>query len=170
MILCSARTTSTVRRKPTWPRRSHRSENPKTWRIWWTLIRADIERMCRGQSAHTTGDHGPLGNGGIWSYARWHIAAVIHLDPTGADQVLIDLLPEPEYRIHAAAAMVRDFVPKREHSFDTTFRYDLMWAAREGRTPPPDNDQRRTRFVAALKAEIKRLREQNEDGKSAVRA
>ena len=33
-ILCSARTTSTVRRKPTWPRRSHRSEHPKTWRIW----------------------------------------------------------------------------------------------------------------------------------------
>ena len=133
-----------------------------------TLIRADIERMCRGQSVHTTGDHGPLGNGGIWSYARWHIAAVIHLDPAGADQVLIDLLPEPEYLTDAAAAMVRDFVPKREHSFDTTFRYDLMWAAREGRTPPPGNDQRRTRFVAALKAEIKRLREQNEDGKSAA--
>ena len=133
-----------------------------------TLIRADIERMCRGQSVHTTGDHGPLGNGGIWSYARWHIAAVIHLDPAGADQVLIDLLPEPEYLTDAAAAMVRDFVPKREHSFDTTFRYDLMWAAREGRTPPPGNDQRRTRFVAALKAEIKRLREQNKDGKSAA--
>ncbi len=133
-----------------------------------TLIRADIERMCRAQSVHTTGDHGPLGNGGIWSYARWHIAAVIHLDPAGADQVLIDLLPEPEYLTDAAAAMVRDFVPKREHSFDTTFRYDLMWAAREGRTPPPGNDQRRTRFVAALKAEIKRLREQNEDGKSAA--
>ena len=133
-----------------------------------TLIRADIERMCRAQSVHTTGDHGPLGNGGIWSYARWHIAAVIHLDPAGADQVLIDLLPEPEYLTDAAAAMVRDFVPKREHSFDTTFRYDLMWAAREARTPPPGNDQRRTRFVAALKAEIKRLREQNEDGKSAA--
>ena len=133
-----------------------------------TLIRADIERMCRAQSVHTTGDHGPLGNGGIWSYARWHIAAVIHLDPAGADQVLIDLLPEPEYLTDTAAAMVRDFVPKREHSFDTTFRYDLMWAAREGRTPPPGNDQRRTRFVAALKAEIKRLREQNEDGKSAA--
>ena len=86
----------------------------------------------------------------------------------GADQVLIDLLPEPEYLTDAAAAMVRDFVPKREHSFDTTFRYDLMWAAREGRTPPPGNDQRRTRFVAALKAEIKRQREQNEDGESAA--
>ena len=43
-----------------------------------------------------------------------------------------------------------------------------MWAAREGRTPPPGNDQLRTRFVAALKAEIKRLREQNEDGESAA--
>ena len=132
-----------------------------------TLIRADIERVSSSRAAHAAGDHGPLGNGGIFSYSRWHIAAVIHLDPVGAEQVLIDLLPEPEYRIDAAAAMTRDFVPKQEGSFDKTFRYDLMWAAREGITTPLGNDQRRTRFVAALKAEIKRLREQNEDGESA---
>ena len=101
------------------------------------------------------------------SYAHWQIAAVVHLDPSGAEQVLIDLLPEPEYLTAAAAAMARDFMPKSEHSFDTMFRYDLMWAAREGRTPPPGNNQRRTRFVAALKAEIERLREHNDDGKSA---
>ena len=133
-----------------------------------TLIRTDIERIRRSQAASVTGDHGHLGNGGIWSYARWHIAAVMHLDPVGGEQVLIDLLPEPEYRIDVAAAMARDFVSKQERSFDTTFRYDLMWAAREGSTTPPGNNQRRTRFVAALKAEIKRLREQNEDGKSAA--
>ena len=82
--------------------------------------------------------------------------------------MLIDLLPEPEYLTAAAAALARDFMPKSEHSFDTMFRYDLMWAAREGRTPPPGNNQRRTRFVAALKAEIERLREQNDDRKSAA--
>ena len=92
----------------------------------------------------------------------------MHLDPAGAEQVLIDLLPEPEYLTDAAAAMAQDFVPKPERSFDMTFRYDLMWAAREGRTPPSGNNQRRARFAAALKAEIKRLREQNEDGKSAA--
>jgi hypothetical protein len=134
-----------------------------------TLIRADIERMRRGRAARAAGDRGPLGNGGSMSYAPWHIAAaVMHLDPDGAQQVLIDLLPEPEYLTHVAEAMARDFLPKPERSFDTTFRYDLMWAAREGPTPPPGDDQRRTRFVASLNAEIERLREQNEDGKPAA--
>lgn len=129
------------------------------------LIRADIERVRRGRAARAAGDRGPLGNGGAMSYAGWHIAAIMCLDATGAEQVLIDLLPEPEYRSEAAAAMARDFVPKPEGSFDRTFRYDLMWAAREGRTPPPGHDQRRTRFAAALHAEIKRRQEQNQDGK-----
>jgi hypothetical protein len=130
-----------------------------------TLIRADIERMRRGRAAREAGDRGPLGNGGAMSYAGWHIAAVMHLDPVGAEPVLVDLLPEPEYLSDAAAAMARDFMPKPERSFDRTFRYDLMWAAREGRTPRPGNGQRRTRFVAALNTEINRLREQNQDGK-----
>ena len=132
------------------------------------LIRADIERVRRGRAARAAGDRGPLGNGGAMSYAGWHIAAVMHLDVAGAEQVLIDLLPEPEYRSETAAAMARDFLSKSERSFDRTFRYDLVWAAREGRTPPPGDDQRRTRFAAALDAEIKRLREQNQDGKDAA--
>ena len=132
------------------------------------LVHADIARMRRGRAARAAGDRGPVGNGGSMSYACWHLAAVMHLDPAGADQVLIDFLREPEYRTVAAAAMALDYVPKPERSFDTTFRYDLMWTARKGRTPPSGNDQRRTRFVAALNAEIERLREQNEEGKSAV--
>lgn len=131
------------------------------------LIRADIERVRRGRAARVAGDRGPLGNGGSMSYAGWHIAAVMHLDATGAEQVLIDLLPEPEYCSEAADAMARAFVPKSESSFDRAFRYNLMRAAREGRTPPPGDDQKRTRFAAAINAEIKRLREQNQDGKPA---
>lgn len=133
-----------------------------------TLIRADIERVRHGRAARAAGDHGPLGNGGSMSYARWHLSAVMHLDPVGAEQVLIDLLPEPEYLSDAAAAMARDFVPKQERSLDRTFRYELIWAAREGSTPPPGDDQRRNRFAAALNAEIKRLSEQSQDGKPAA--
>ena len=103
------------------------------------FIRSDIERVRRGRAARAAGDRGPLGNGGAMSYAGWHIAAVMHLDAVGAEQVLIDLLPEPEYRSDAAAAMARDFLPKSERSFDRTFHYDLIWAAREGRTPPPQS-------------------------------
>ena len=134
-----------------------------------TLIRADIERMRRGRAARAAGDRGPLGNGGSFIYAEWHIAAVMHLDPAGAEQVLIDLLLEPEYSPDAAAAMARDFVPKPEYSFAREFRYDLMWAARKGPTPRLGDDQQRTRFVAALNAEIKRLRDQHQDGQPAAR-
>ena len=132
------------------------------------LIRADLDRMRRGRAARAGGDHGPLGSGASISYACWHIAAVMHLDPVGAEQVLIDLLPEPEYRTDAAAAMAHDFLPKPERSFNTMFCYDLMWAAREGRALPPGDDQRRKRFVAAVKSAIKRLREQHEDEESAA--
>lgn len=129
------------------------------------LIRADIERVRRGRAARAAGDRGPLGNGGSMSYARWHIAAVMHLDPASADQVLIDLLPEPEYCSDVASAMARDFVTKPERPFDRTFRYDVVWAARDGRAPPHGDDRRRARFAAALNGEIKRLREQKQDGK-----
>lgn len=131
-----------------------------------TLIRADIDRVRRGRAARAAGDRGRLGNGGTMSYAMWHIAAVMHLDAAGAEQVLIELLPEPEYLSAAASAMAQNFLPKPEHSFDRRFRYDLMWDAREGRTPHPTDDQRRTRFAAALNAEIERLRAQDHDGKS----
>jgi hypothetical protein len=131
-----------------------------------TLIRADIERVRRGRAARAAGDNGPLSNGGSMSYAGWHIVAVTHLDPIGSDQVLIDLLPEPEYASEAAVALARDFVPTQEHPFNRTFRYDLMWAARDAHTTP-SNDQRRTRLGVALNAEIKRLREQDQAGKPA---
>ena len=133
-----------------------------------TIIRADIERVHRGRAARAAGDRGPLGNGASVTCAGSHVAAVMHLDPGGAEQVLIDLLPEPEYCSQAAAAMARDFVPEREHPFDRGFRYDLIWAAREGRTPPPEDNQRRTRFAAALNAEIERLRGRSRDGKPAA--
>ena len=132
------------------------------------LIHADIERVRRGRAARAAGDRGPLANGSFMSCAGSHIAAVMQLDPAGAEQVLIDLLPEPEYFSAATDAMAHDFVPQPEHSFAWKFRYDLMWAARESRSPPPGDDQRRTRFVAALNAEIKRLREHSKNGNPAA--
>ena len=130
-----------------------------------TLVRADIERLRRGRADRAAGDHGPLGMGSIIPYARRHVAAVMHLDPVGAEQVLIDFLREPEYAAFVAWAMARDFLPKQERHFDRTIRYDVMWAARDGGIPPPGDDQRRTRFAVALNAEIERLREEDPDAK-----
>ena len=128
------------------------------------LIRADIERVRRGLAARAAGEHGPLANGAIMSYAGWHISAVLQLDPAGADQVLIELLSEPEYSSDAAGAMARDFVPMHGHGFQRKFRHDLLWAAREGGTPSLGEEPRRTRLATALKDEIKRLQDQEREG------
>lgn len=122
-----------------------------------TLIKADIERVRRGRRAWAEGDRGPLGNGGVMGHSGWHVEAILELDPSGAQQVLVGLLPEPEYAVDAAQAMARDFHPKPERAFDKTFRYELMWAAREGRAPAPPDNARRERYAAALNAEIARL-------------
>ena len=132
-----------------------------------SLICADIQRVGRGLAKRLAGESGPLVNGASTIYANWHVEAVVRLDPVGADEVLIDLLPEPEYRRATAEAMARDFLPKAERSTQTKFRHDLMWAAREGHALAPGDDQRRTRFVVALQSEIKRLRRQREDARSA---
>ena len=132
------------------------------------LIRADIERARSGRAALMAGERGPRADGARTTYADWHVAAVMRLDPVAAEQVLVNLLREPEYCRAAAAAMARDFLPKPERSLQTRFRYDLMWAARDDRTSPPGDDQRRTRFTVALRSEIIRLREQSEDPRSAT--
>ena len=133
-----------------------------------TLIDADIERVRRGRAARAGGDDGPAAHGATMTHARWHIAAVQHLDPQGADPVLVDLLRESEYSAYAAGAMTRAFVPKPAGSFHWTFPYDSMWAAREGRAPPVGDAERRTRFAAALNAELERLRQQSEAGQPAT--
>ena len=128
------------------------------------LIRADIERVGRGRAKRVAGECGPFANGAIVSYANWNVAAVVRLDPIGADEVLIDLLREPEYRSVTAEAMARDFLPKPERFPHAKFRHER--AAHDGRALPPHDEQRRTRFAAALRSEITRLREQREDPKS----
>jgi hypothetical protein len=131
-----------------------------------SLIRADIDRIRRGKAARAAGDRGLLGNGGTMSYASWHIAAVMRLNPTGVDQLLIDLLSEPEYSSEAAAAMARIFLPKPVHPFERTFRYDHMWAAR-AHTSPSGDVQRSAMYVSALHAAIEHLQAQDQNGKPA---
>ncbi|KVP88926.1 hypothetical protein WJ95_13465 [Burkholderia ubonensis] len=131
------------------------------------LIRADIERVRHGIAARIAGDRGPQGNGGAMSYASWHIAAILRLDPVGAEQVLIDLLLEPEYRNDVASAMAREFVSDSGSTFTRTFPFDVMWNAR-GRASALVDNQRRTRFSAAISAQIERLREQKRSGKEVV--
>ncbi len=128
------------------------------------LIHADIERMRRGRAALVAGDRGPLGNGGVVLQAGWLIDAVLDLDRSGACTVLIELLPEPEYSSDVASAMAREFMLKSDHVFGRPlFPYDMMWTAREGRSPSYDGYERRKRFSEALKAEIEQRKEQDKE-------
>ena len=133
------------------------------------LIHADIGRVRRGIAARLAGDPGPSSNGAYFTHADWHIGAVMRLDPVGGEQVLIDLLQEEVYSTYAAAALARPFVPKTEHSIHRKFPCHLVWAAREGELPAPEDGKRRSRIATALKAEMERLREQSEDGKPTAR-
>jgi hypothetical protein len=128
------------------------------------LIRADVDRMRRGRDARAAGDRGPAGDGAIVTQVGWNIAAVMQLDGADAERVLVQLLSEPEYASAAAAAMARDYLPKPERTLDRTFRYELIWAAREGRILPPVDNGRRTRYADALNAEIRRLLDQHQEG------
>ena len=58
--------------------------------------------------------------------------------------------------------------PRRSVSFHRKFPYHLIWAAREGELPAPEDSERHSRIAAALEAEIDRLRERSEDGKPTV--
>ncbi len=121
------------------------------------LIRADIDRIHHSQAQRAVGDRGPLVMGGSWSHAGKYIAALVQLDSTVADQVLLDLLPVPEYRWAVADEMARDFLAKVEYSFDRLVPYDMMWGAREARGSPFENSDKRTLYASALDTEIKRL-------------
>ena len=131
------------------------------------LIRADIERRRRGQAARAAGDRGPLGNGGVMDCGSRHVAAIVLLDPTGADAVLADLLGEREYVSHAAAAMARDFIAARGRSLVWKFPYEAMWAARAG-SPADGDEARRARLATALMATIGELRQASRAGDSSA--
>jgi hypothetical protein len=81
--------------------------------------------------------------------------------------VFFELLPEPEYSSEVAAAMAEDFLPKARYSFTRTFRSDSIWAAREDRPTPREDDQRRTQFALALKTKIEQMQEPNENKRPA---
>ena len=166
--MCSAKTTSTVRKRANLASSIAQVGEPEDWPHLLAIIRADIERTRRGRAARAAGDLGPLGSGSRMSYAHCNIAAIVHLNPSAAEQVLIDLLPDPEYLAESAAAMARYFVPKSERPVYTIFRYDLIWAEREGRSHANNKRVLRARFSAALRAGIRRLREQDDYGRSAA--
>jgi len=130
------------------------------------LIQADIERMRKGREARLKGDRGPIGNGGVMSYSNWQVRAVECLDSRGAEDVLLNVLSEPEYEQDAAKALIRlarISNPETQHAFNK-INYRSLWEARSGRLKSNFDEDRRCRYASAIKQRIAVIKEQRSQG------
>jgi len=118
------------------------------------LIRADIERVRTGRAARARGDRGKLANGALMSYSPWHIRAAIRLDPANSDDLLLDLLNEPEYERDVATELSRLLIlPAAKDGLFREVDYGRIWEARAGVQGGPNEGQRK-RYAAALRGRI----------------
>ena len=121
------------------------------------LIRADIERVRSGRTAKARGEGGKLVDGAMMSYARWHIQAVLQLDPECVDSILLDLLTEPEYERSVAEELTRLASPPRIEELSGRIDYRKIWDARAGQLKPRLDAERRKHYASALQDAISRL-------------
>lgn len=126
------------------------------------LIQADIDRKRRGLEARRKGDQGAMANGASMSYSNWHVRAVECLDSKGAEDVLLKVLCEPEYEDEAAKTLVR-LARIGNSSVQNVFKrrnYQDLWKARSGQQEIYFCEERRRRYVDAIKQRIVAIREQ----------
>jgi len=121
------------------------------------LVRADIERVRKGQAARARNDRGKQGNGASTSYASWHIRSVVRLEPVNWDSVLIDLLNAQEYEPAVATELFFLIAaPTPREGFIRKVDYDRVWQARGGVREEPHKDHRK-RFAAAIRNRMEAL-------------
>lgn len=126
------------------------------------LIRADIERLRRGRAARLRGERGPLADGAVMGCSNWHVRAVALLDPRRAEEVLLEVLCEPEYEQDAANALVqlaRNQTEERGLGYRTP-DYRVVWEARAGRRASNFEEDRRMRYTIAIKQRISTIAEE----------
>jgi hypothetical protein len=123
------------------------------------LIKADIERVRRGRAAWVRGERDELANGGLTSYANWHIRALTSLDSESAEAVLLNVLNKPEYESEGASALL-SLARTRNTEEPLRFKpkdYSIVWEARAGRRPNEFDEERRRRYATAIKQRINTL-------------
>lgn len=127
------------------------------------LIRSDIERMRKGREARSKGDRSLMGNGGVMSYSNWHVRAVECLDPQSAEDILLQVLYEPEYEEDAAKALIRlaRISNLEARSGFKSVDYRVIWEARSGRLDSRFDENRRSRYADAIKQRIATVKKQS---------
>jgi hypothetical protein len=134
------------------------------------MIRADFARMRQGREARARGDRGRLGNGGNMSYAMWHVRALLQLAPDIADQILLEVLKEPEYEREAAWGLVQLAITSKVQpglgfglGDSRPASYASIWEARQGRSPWTFDEERRNRHAVAIRERIESLLEESKN-------
>jgi len=125
------------------------------------LVQADIERRRRGIAARLRGERGPLADGGIMAWSNWYVRAIVWLDAQGGEDVLLRLLSEPEYEEDTVRELIQlAKIPSTEKQpFFRRPDYSAVWEARAGRRPSEFDQNRRSRYTAAIKERISAIRD-----------
>jgi hypothetical protein len=104
------------------------------------------------------------------SHSNWHTRALAFLDADHADTVLLELLKEPEYERDAAMTLLQlARTPEPQSPVNPLGRkkdYNEMWKARTTSQVTGFNEQRRTRYASAIRAELESLLEAGKEGQS----
>jgi hypothetical protein len=119
------------------------------------LIDADLIRYREMQVARKQGDR----SGDQISYVMLYIAAVTNADPVHADEVLLELLREPEYERFVAEELVRRARKSEGPSALENNRLDFekTWAARERKGTEEFVEERRSRYADAIRTLVENL-------------
>lgn len=126
------------------------------------LIRGDIKRVSRGMVARLRGERGLLADGAVTRWSIWYTRALTRLDPRSAEEVLLEILCEPEYEQDAARALVqmaRTEKPEERLVFKT-MDYRVVWEARANRQPNGFDESRCQRYAIAIKERISKIMEE----------
>jgi hypothetical protein len=128
------------------------------------LIAADLLRFREMQAARMRGDRRVLVAGDAMSYVNFYTAAVATVDPKRADDVLLELLPEPEYERWVAELLVGRAGKGAGPPTLENNRMDFakIWPARGGKAPGEFIEDRRIRYANALRAVAERLLKERE--------
>jgi hypothetical protein len=122
------------------------------------LIDADSIRYREMQAARMKGDRS---SGDSVSYVQVYIGAVTTADQEHADDVLLELLNDPQYERFAAETLARrarksDGPPTLENN---RLDFGKIWAAREGKETGEFVEERRGRYADAIRVLVEKLLE-----------
>ncbi len=120
------------------------------------LIDADSIRYREMQAARM---HGDRSLGDSVSYVLLYIGAVTTADPEHADEVLLELLNDPQYDRFAAETLVRrarksEGPPTLENN---RLNFGKIWAGREGKETGEFVEERRSRYADAIRVLVEKL-------------